>query len=235
MADVNLTKEFEKTMLNHVFPSFAEFEIALHGFENRTNTKYSKRNSQMFRNDPTMKFMRVDYCCFKGRPHESRGTGMRQTATSKCSCIAKFTVRCTANGLKVVSGQMEHNHPTDEYEMSITKHKRLLTLPEKEEVSNLIQYGYSTSKIKEFCEDRFSKRLTTDDVSNLRRTLRNSQIAYINPGNALNAPFTASFPRIPMNSVAPSPHTVFHSPSASVMDSCVSQSLVDSDVPTGAE
>ncbi|CAL8069869.1 unnamed protein product [Calicophoron daubneyi] len=180
MSSSDFSNEFSDLLLHRVFQSFQEFEEALKVFEDKTNTKFARYSSSAFKSDSKLKFLKAKYVCNRGRERPSASTGSRHTPTSKCNCLAQFNIRCTFEGLKVVSGRMDHNHSVDEQEVSMQPHRRLLTPAQKEQVSSLVQHGYAIAKIKDYCKERFQKRLTTYDVVNLRRVYQhdNSEYAY---------------------------------------------------------
>ncbi|CAL8073918.1 unnamed protein product [Calicophoron daubneyi] len=156
-----------------VFPTFAEFADLLEQFEQESGTVFRMRSSKLIRGDNIVRYKNIRYQCDRADfQHVVRSTGVRHTRYKSTNCPAHFSVVSAADGLRVRKWCMKHNHSVNPELMEQHRKFRTLSKDEKQIIKPLFECKCSSQGIKLFALERFGKRLTSKDVTNLRIALR---------------------------------------------------------------
>ncbi|VDP97328.1 unnamed protein product [Trichobilharzia regenti] len=153
---------FNQILKSKSYNCWDAFVDAFKEFNRVAQTHYVVRSSRIDRNNPILRYERVDYVCTFGQKRKSRSEGVRRG--TPMDCTSGFSVKSN-NGCVVVGDlRGEHNHPCTEGYMMADRSRRQLTGMQKVIVDGLVQHMISVVELRNSVFLKFGKYVTKKDV-----------------------------------------------------------------------
>ncbi|TPP65400.1 hypothetical protein FGIG_12527 [Fasciola gigantica] len=162
------TVEFKEMLTSHTFPSLRDFRAQLDRFQRVTNTRFTVRSSKRCHSLPGIRYSMMRYTCHLNTPRRhSKSVGLRRSSKKGVGCPARFFVVGKADGIRVTSCKLKHNHNV---ELSVERDRvrKQLTQNEKTNMRLLLQHAFPPAVIKTYIQETTGKSITNQDVCNMR-------------------------------------------------------------------
>nr|CAH8858150.1 unnamed protein product [Trichobilharzia regenti] len=163
---------FDDILKSKSFNSWDVFEDAFKQFNKVAQTHYVVRRSRIDRNNPILRYERVDYVCTFGQKRRSRSEGVRPGPPFKCmGCTSSFSVNSVNGSLVVGDMRGEHNHPCTQEYMMVDHSRRNLSGMQRVIVDSMVECMISTFELRNTVLIKFGKYISRQDIVKLKQKM----------------------------------------------------------------